>query len=146
MLEYAPTALLAVTWVGAVTAFFAATTGLLQNDVKRVIAYSTCSQIGYLFMAVGLSQYSVALFHLVNHAFFKAVLFLAAGGVLHSMADQQDMRRLGGLVNVLPFTYVVILAGSLSLMAVPFLTGFYSKDLILESGYAAFSLSGHVVY
>lgn len=146
MLEYAPTALLAVTWVGAVTAFFAATTGLLQNDVKRVIAYSTCSQIGYLFMAVGLSQYSVALFHLVNHAFFKAVLFLAAGGVLHSMADQQDMRRLGGLVNVLPFTYVVILAGSLSLMAVPFLTGFYSKDLILESGFAAFSLSGHVVY
>lgn len=146
MLEYAPTALLAVTWVGAVTAFFAATTGLLQNDVKRVIAYSTCSQMGYLFMAVGLSQYSVALFHLVNHAFFKAVLFLAAGGVLHSMADQQDMRRLGGLVNVLPFTYVVILAGSLSLMAVPFLTGFYSKDLILESGYAAFSLSGHVVY
>jgi NADH-ubiquinone oxidoreductase chain 5 len=102
--------------------------------------------MGYLFMAVGLSQYSVALFHLVNHAFFKAVLFLAAGGVLHSMADQQDMRRLGGLVNVLPFTYVVILAGSLSLMAVPFLTGFYSKDLILESGYAAFSLSGHVVY
>jgi NADH:ubiquinone oxidoreductase subunit 2 (subunit N) len=77
---------------------------------------------------------------------FKAVLFLAAGGVLHSMADQQDMRRLGGLVNVLPFTYVVMLAGSLSLMAVPYLTGFYSKDLILESGYAAFSLSGHVVY
>lgn len=102
--------------------------------------------MGYLFMAVGLSQYSVALFHLVNHAFFKAVLFLAAGGVLHSMADQQDMRRLGGLVNVLPFTYVVILTGSLSLMAVPFLTGFYSKDLILESGFATFSLSGHVVY
>jgi NADH-ubiquinone oxidoreductase chain 5 len=129
-----------------VTAFFAGTTGLLQNDMKRVIAYSTCSQMGYLFMAVGLSQYSLALFHLVNHAFFKAVLFLAAGGVLHSMADQQDMRRLGGLINLLPFTYTVILTGSLSLMAVPFLTGFYSKDLILESGVAAYSLSGHLVY
>jgi len=95
LLEFAPTTLVVITWVGAITAFFAATTGLLQNDIKRVIAYSTCSQMGYLFMAVGISQYSVALFHLVNHAFFKAVLFLAAGGVLHSMADQQDMRRLG---------------------------------------------------
>jgi NADH-ubiquinone oxidoreductase chain 5 len=96
--------------------------------------------MGYLFMAVGISQYSVALFHLVNHAFFKAVLFLAAGGVLHSMADQQDMRRLGGLINLLPFTYTIILIGSLSLMALPFLTGFYSKDLILESGYAQYTI------
>ena len=102
--------------------------------------------MGYLFMAVGISQYSVALFHLVNHAFFKAVLFLAAGGVLHSMADQQDMRRLGGLINLLPFTYTIILIGSLSLMALPFLTGFYSKDLILESGYAQYTMSGHIVY
>jgi NADH-ubiquinone oxidoreductase chain 5 len=132
--------------VGALTAFFAATTGLLQNDIKRVIAYSTCSQMGYLFMAVGISQYSVALFHLVNHAFFKRVLFLAAGGVLHSMADQQDMRRLGGLINLLPFTYTIILIGSLSLMAIPFMTGFYSKDLILESGYAQYTMSGHIVY
>lgn len=97
-------------------------------------------------MAVGISQYSVALFHLVNHAFFKAVLFLAAGGVLHSMADQQDMRRLGGLIKLLPFTYTVILVGSLSLMAVPFLSGFYSKDLILESGFAHYTVSGHLVY
>ncbi|GAA5836871.1 hypothetical protein JCM5353_004648 [Sporobolomyces roseus] len=102
--------------------------------------------MGYLFMAVGISQYSVALFHLVNHAFFKAVLFLAAGGVLHSMADQQDMRRLGGLINLLPFTYTIILIGSLSLMAIPFMTGFYSKDLILESGYAQYTMSGHIVY
>lgn len=94
--------------MGALTAFFAATTGLLQNDIKRVIAYSTCSQMGYLFMAVGLSQYNVALFHLVNHAFFKALLFLAAGGVLHSMQDQQDLRKLGGLINFLPFTYTAI--------------------------------------
>ena len=146
LLEFAPTTLVVITWVGALTAFFAATTGLLQNDIKRVIAYSTCSQMGYLFMAVGISQYSVALFHLVNHAFFKRVLFLAAGGVLHSMADQQDMRRLGGLINLLPFTYTIILIGSLSLMAIPFMTGFYSKDLILESGYAQYTMSGHIVY
>jgi len=101
------------------TAFFAATTGLLQNDLKRVIAFSTCSQMGYLFMAVGLSQYEVAIFHLVSHAYFKALLFLAAGGVLHSMSDQQDIRRLGGLAPLLPFTYVSILIGSLSLMALP---------------------------
>jgi NADH-ubiquinone oxidoreductase chain 5 len=146
IIEYGPTVLVVITWVGALTAFFAATTGLLQNDLKRVIAYSTCSQMGYLFMAVGLSQYNVALFHLVNHRFFKALLFLAAGAVIHGMADQQDLRRLGGLVNFLPFTYTAILIGSLSLMAFPFLTGFYSKDLIIESGAAQFALSGSVVY
>lgn len=146
LLEYAPTALLCITFVGAATAFFAASTGLLQNDIKRVIAYSTCSQMGYLFLAVGLSQYNVALFHLVNHAFFKAVLFLAAGGVLHSMADQQDLRRLGGLGQLLPFTYVVMLIGSLSLMAFPYLTGFYSKDLILELAYGQYEFSGHFGY
>ncbi|KAK9893149.1 proton-translocating NADH-quinone o [Cystobasidium minutum MCA 4210] len=123
--------------VGALTAFFAATTGLLQNDIKRVIAYSTCSQMGYL-------QYNVALFHLVNHAFFKALLFLAAGGVLHSMQDQQDLRKLGGLINFLPFTYTAILVGSLSLMAFPFLTGFFSKDLILELAYGQYEFSGTI--
>ncbi len=146
IIEYSPTVLVVVLWVGALTAFFAATTGLLQNDLKRVIAYSTCSQMGYLFMAVGLSQYNVALFHLVNHAFFKALLFLAAGAVIHRMADQQDLRRLGGLVNFLPFTYTAILIGSLSLMAFPFLTGFYSKDLIIESGAALYLLPGSIVY
>jgi NADH-ubiquinone oxidoreductase chain 5 len=146
IIEYGPTVLIVITWVGALTAFFAATTGLLQNDLKRVIAYSTCSQMGYLFIAVGLSQYNVALFHLVNHAFFKALLFLAAGAVIHGMADQQDLRRLGGLVNFLPFTYTAILIGSLSLIAFPFLTGFYSKDLIIESGAAQFALSGYLVY
>ncbi len=132
--------------MGALTALFAATTGLLQNDIKRVIAYSTCSQMGYLFMAVGLSQYNVALFHLVNHAFFKALLFLAAGGVLHSMQDQQDLRKLGGLINFLPFTYTAILVGSLSLMAFPFLTGFFSKDLILELAYGQYEFSGNMAY
>lgn len=119
IIEYGPTTLIVITWVGALTAFFAASTGLLQNDLKRVIAYSTCSQMGYLFMACGLSQYNVALFHLVNHAFFKALLFLAAGAVLHATYDQQDQRRLGGLIGFLPFTYTAILIGSLSLMAVP---------------------------
>lgn len=146
LLEYGPTVLVVITWVGAFTAFVAATTGLLQNDLKRVIAYSTMSQMGYLFMAVGLSQYNVALFHLVNHAFFKALLFLAAGAVIHAMADQQDLRRLGGLVNFLPFTYTAILIGSLSLMAFPFLTGFYSKDLILEVALGQYELSGNVAY
>ena len=146
LLEYAPTTLIVITWVGALTAFFAATTGLLQNDIKRVIAYSTCSQMGYLFMAVGLSQYNVALFHLVNHRFFKRLLFLAAGGVLHSMQDQQDLRKLGGLIQFLPFTYTAILVGSLSLMAFPFLTGFFSKDLILELAYGQYEFSGNVAY
>lgn len=146
IIEYGPTVLVVITWVGALTAFFAATTGLLQNDMKRVIAYSTCSQMGYLFMAVGLSQYNVALFHLVNHAFFKALLFLAAGAVIHGMRDQQDLRRLGGLVNFLPFTYTAILIGSLSLMAFPFLTGFYSKDLILEVALGQYEVSGNVAY
>src|SRR6195952_1886555 len=146
IIEYGPTVLVVITWVGALTAFFAATTGLLQNDLKRVIAYSTCSQMGYLFMAVGLSQYNVALFHLVNHAFFKALLFLAAGAVIHAMADQQDLRRLGGLVTLLPFTYISMTIGSLSLMAFPFLTGFYSKDLILEVALGQYELSGNVAY
>jgi NADH-ubiquinone oxidoreductase chain 5 len=146
IIEYGPTVLVVITWVGALTAFVAATTGLLQNDLKRVIAYSTMSQMGYLFMAVGLSQYNVALFHLVNHAFFKALLFLAAGAVIHGMADQQDLRRLGGLVNFLPFTYTAILIGSLSLMAFPFLTGFYSKDLILEVALGQYEVSGNLAY
>lgn len=146
IIEYSSTVLIVITWVGALTAFFAATTGLLQNDLKRVIAYSTCSQMGYLFMAVGLSQYNVALFHLVNHAFFKALLFLAAGAVIHGMADQQDLRRLGGLVNFLPFTYTAILIGSLSLIAFPFMTGMYSKDLILEVARGQYEMSGNAAY
>ena len=147
LLEYSSTSLILITWIGALTAFFAATTGLLQNDLKRVIAYSTCSQLGYMVMACGLSQYNIALFHLVNHAFFKALLFMAAGSVIHAMADQQDMRKLGGLINILPFTYTMILIGSLSLMAFPFLTGFYSKDLIIESAYSgSYVLSGRLGY
>lgn len=118
----------------------------MQNDLKRVIAYSTCSQIGYLFMGIGLSQYNVCLFHLVNHAFFKALLFLSAGQVLHATLDQQDHRKLGGLVGFLPFTYQCIIVGSLSLMAFPFMTGFYSKDLLLEVAYAQYTYQGQIVY
>lgn len=146
LLEFASTALTIIVWIGAVTAFIGASMGLLQNDMKRIIAMSTMSQCGYMVMACGLSQYDVALFHLVNHGFFKSMLFLAAGAVIHAMADQQDVRRLGGLRSFLPLTYTAMLVGSFSLMAVPFLTGFYSKDLILELSYGAYSLPGIVVF
>ncbi len=146
ILEYSSTALLVITLVGASTAFFAATCGLVQNDLKRIIAFSTISQLGYMVMAVGLSQYNVALMHVVNHAFFKALLFLGAGAVIHSFADQQDVRRLGGLIKFLPFTYTAMLVGSLSLLATPWLTGFYSKDLIIELAYGQYSFSGTYAY
>jgi NADH-ubiquinone oxidoreductase chain 5 len=119
ILEYSPTALLVITLIGASTAFFAATCGLVQNDLKRIIAFSTISQLGYMVMAVGLSQYNVALMHVINHAFFKALLFLGAGAVIHSIADQQDIRKMGGLIKFFPFTYTTMLIGSLSLMALP---------------------------
>lgn len=146
LLEYSSTFLILSLWIGGLTSIFAATTGLFQNDLKKVIAYSTCSQLGMLFIAIGLSQSNLALFHLVNHAYFKALLFLGAGSVIHGMHDQQDMRKLGGLINFLPFTYTAILIGSLSLMAIPFLTGYYSKDFIIESAFGQFSLSGHIIY
>ena len=142
ILEYSSTALLVITLIGACTAFFAATCGLVQNDLKRIIAFSTISQLGYMVMAVGLSQYNVALMHVVNHAFFKALLFLGAGAVIHSFSDQQDVRRLGGLINFLPFTYTAMLVGTLSLLATPWLTGFYSKDLIIELAFAQYSFQG----
>ncbi len=142
LFEYAPEALTMVTFFGALTAFFAATCGLVQNDLKRVIAYSTCSQLGYMIFACGLSNYSVSAFHLTNHAFFKALLFLGAGSVIHAMLDEQDMRKMGGLVWSLPVTYSLMLTASLSLMGFPFLTGFYSKDVILETSFATFMLDG----
>jgi len=142
ILEYSSTALLVITVVGASTAFFAASCGLVQNDLKRIIAFSTISQLGYMVMAVGLSQYNVALFHTINHSFFKALLFLAAGAVIHSFSDQQDIRRMGGLMKFLPFTYSVMLVGTLSLLATPFLSGFYSKDLIIELAFGQYTYSG----
>jgi NADH-ubiquinone oxidoreductase chain 5 len=142
ILEYSPDTLLVIVIIGSTTAFFAGTCGLLANDLKRIIAFSTISQLGYMMMAIGLSEYNVALFHTVNHAFFKALLFLGAGAVIHSFQDQQDVRKMGGLVKFLPFTYSIMLAGSLSLLATPFLTAFYSKDLLLELAYGSYSFSG----
>ena len=146
LFEYAPKALVVVTFVGAMTCFFAATTGIVQNDLKRVIAYSTCSQLGYMVFACGISNYSVGVFHLMNHAFFKALLFLSAGSVIHALSDEQDMRKMGGLIQLLPFTYAMMLIGSFSLAGFPFLTGFYSKDVILELAYAKYTISGNFAY
>jgi len=144
--EFSPLALSFITLIGAVTAFFAATTGLFQNDIKRVIAYSTCSQLGYMVFACGLSSYDVGVFHLSNHAFFKALLFLGAGSVIHAVSDEQDMRRIGGLQRILPFSYAAMVIGSLALVGFPFLTGFYSKDVILEVAYSKFTTFGHFAY
>jgi NADH-ubiquinone oxidoreductase chain 5 len=140
--EYSQNVLFFITIVGASTAFFAATVGVFQNDLKKVIAYSTCSQLGYMVFACGLSNYSVSMFHVLNHAYFKALLFLSAGSVIHALSDEQDMRRMGGLIQLLPFTYIMIVIGSLALMGFPFLTGFYSKDVILEIAYSKYSFLG----
>ncbi len=137
MFEYAPIALAVVAIVGASTAFFAATVAMVQNDIKRVIAYSTCSQLGYMFFAIGVSAYSAAIFHLVTHAFFKALLFLASGAVIHAMSDEQDMRKMGGIWRAIPITYGLMWTGSLALVAIPPFAGFYSKDIIIESAFAA---------
>ncbi len=139
MFEYAPTALAVVCFVGASTAFFAATVGLVQNDIKRVIAYSTCSQLGYMFFAAGVSAYSAAMFHLITHAFFKALLFLGAGSVIHAMSDEQDMRKMGGLWKLIPVTYALMWIGNLALAGIPPFAGFFSKDVILEAAWAAHS-------
>jgi NADH-ubiquinone oxidoreductase chain 5 len=144
--EYITNVLEIITVFGALTCFFAATTGLVQNDMKRVIAYSTCSQLGYMVFACGLSNYSVGFFHLSNHAFFKALLFLSAGSVIHAVNDEQDMRKMGGLKNLAPFTYSMVIIGSLALIGFPFLTGFYSKDLILEVAYGKYSPLGNLSY
>ncbi|MEQ9144655.1 MAG: NADH-quinone oxidoreductase subunit L [Parvibaculaceae bacterium] len=135
--EYSQDALLFVTLVGATTAFFAATVGLVQNDIKRVIAYSTCSQLGYMFAAAGVGAYEAAMFHLFTHAFFKALLFLGSGSVIHAMSDEQDMRRMGGLYKLIPATWVMMLIGTLALTGFPLTAGYFSKDAIIEAAYAA---------
>ena len=144
--EYSSNVLGYISIAGALTAFCASTIGLVQNDLKRVIAYSTCSQLGYMVFASGLSNYSVGIFHLSNHAFFKALLFLSAGSIIHAVNDEQDMRKMGGLKNLLPFTYSMVVIGSLALIGFPFLTGFYSKDLILELAFSRFSYFGYFSY
>ncbi|PTM57364.1 NADH-quinone oxidoreductase subunit L [Phreatobacter oligotrophus] len=146
--EYAPIALQVVMFFGATTAFFAATVGLVQNDIKRVIAYSTCSQLGYMFVALGAGAYSVGIFHLFTHAFFKALLFLGAGSVIHAMHHEQDIRRMGGLAGHIKFTYAMMVIGTLALtgFGLPFLhigfAGYHSKDAIIEVAYAAHGAMG----
>jgi NADH-quinone oxidoreductase subunit L len=137
LINAAPVAMEVITVIGATTAFFAGTVGCVQNDIKRIIAYSTCSQLGYMFLAAGLGAYPVAMFHLINHAFFKALLFLAAGSVIHAMSDEQDVRLMGGLARKLPVTWVVMLCGALALAGIPPFSGYYSKDAILGAAYAS---------
>ncbi len=146
LFEYAPWALALVVVVGASTAIVTASIGLVQNDIKRVIAYSTCSQLGYMFFAAGVSAYSAAIFHLFTHGFFKALLFLAAGSVIHAVADEQDMRKMGGLARLLPVTYTLMWIGSLALAGMPLFAGFYSKDIIIESAFAAHTGAGEYAF
>jgi NADH-quinone oxidoreductase subunit L len=140
--EYAPVALTVVIVIGATTAFFAATVGLVQNDIKRVIAYSTCSQLGYMFVALGVGAYSAGIFHLFTHAFFKALLFLGAGSVIHAMHHEQDMRNMGGLRKHIPLTAAAMTIGTLALTGFPLFAGYFSKDAIIESAYAAVAHKG----
>lgn len=144
--EQSPTALMITTVLGSLTAFFASTTGLVQNDLKRVIAYSTCSQIGYMIFSCGLSEYSIALFHLWNHALFKALLFLSAGCIIHGLDDEQDLRKMGSFRWIFPVSYCMILIGSVALTAFPFFTGFYSKDAILEAAVSRYDWLGNFSY
>lgn len=146
LFEYSEVALGVVTLVGAVTALFAASIALVQTDIKRIIAYSTCSQLGYMFFACGVSAYSAGIFHLTTHAFFKALLFLGAGSVIHALSDEQDIRKMGGLWKKIPFTYGVMWIGSLALAGIYPFAGYFSKDIILEAAYASNTLCGHFAY
>ncbi|MDR3506260.1 MAG: NADH-quinone oxidoreductase subunit L, partial [Acidocella sp.] len=136
LINAAPGTMEFITIIGATTAFFAGTVGCVQNDIKRIIAYSTCSQLGYMFLAVGLGAYPVAMFHLISHAFFKALLFLSAGSVIHAMSDEQDIRLMGGLARKLPVTWLMMLCGALALAGIPPFAGYYSKDAILAAAFA----------
>jgi len=146
LIEYSDTILLMCLWLGGITTMSSSLIGFYQEDIKKIIAYSTMSQLGMMVLAIGLSSYNVSLFHLINHAFYKALLFLGAGSVIHAVSDNQDLRKYGGLKIFLPLTYTVMLIASLSLIALPFMSGFYSKDFILESTYGQFFYGSKVVY
>ncbi len=146
LFEFAPMALFMMLFIGGLTAFFSATIAITQNDIKKVIAYSTCSQLGYMVFICGLSYYNVSMFHLINHAFFKALLFLGAGSIIHAMSGEQDVRKYGKLVNLIPYTYATMLIGFIALSGLPFLSGFYSKDLILELAFTNYKIGGLFVY
>jgi NADH-quinone oxidoreductase subunit L len=146
LFEYSDLALTVVTIVGGSTAIFAATIACTQNDIKRVIAYSTCSQLGYMFFACGVSAYSAGIFHLMTHGFFKALLFLGAGSVIHAMSDEQDMRKMGGLGKHIKVTYALMLIGSLALVGIWPFAGFYSKDIILEAAWGSHTIAGNYAF
>jgi NADH-quinone oxidoreductase subunit L len=146
VMELAPYALGFVTVIGASTALFAATIGCVQNDIKRIIAYSTCSQLGYMFVAAGVGAYQASVYHLITHAFFKALLFLSAGSVIHAMSDEQDIRKMGGLAKLIPATCAVMWIGNLALAGIPPFAGFYSKDAIIEAAFAAHSAVGNYAF
>lgn len=146
LLEYAPLAREVITVVGAATALITATIACVQNDIKRIIAYSTCSQLGYMFMAAGLSGYSASMFHLTTHAFFKALLFLGAGSVIHAMSDEHNIQKMGGIWRYIPVTYAIMWVGSLALAGIPFFAGFYSKDLIIEVDWVSFLPVGKIAF
>ena len=137
LFELAPNAQAVVMFIGATTAFFAATVGLVQNDIKRIVAYSTCSQLGYMFVAMGAGAYSVGMYHLFTHAFFKALLFLGSGSVIYAMHHEQDIRNMGGLWRKIPYTFAVMCIGTLALTGFPLFAGYFSKDAIIESAYAS---------
>ncbi len=146
LFEYAPTALAFVTFLGATTAFFAATVGCVQNDIKRIIAYSTCSQLGYMFVACGVSAYQGGIFHLMTHAWFKALLFLSAGSVIHAMSEEQDIRKMGGIWKAIPVTFAVMTIGTIAITGIPPFSGFFSKDMIIEAAYSSGTSVGHYAY
>mgnify|MGYP006185648401 FL=1 len=146
LFEYAPVALNFVIIVGALTSIFAAFIAISQNDIKKIIAYSTCSQLGYMFFACGVSAYSAGMFHLVTHAFFKALLFLGAGSIIHALSDEQDIRKMGGLAKILPYTCVAMWIGSLALAGLPPFAGFFSKDIILEAAWGHHSSYGYIAF
>jgi len=137
--EFSTLALQIMTIIGGLTAFSGATMALVQCDVKKIIAFSTMSQLGYMFFAAGLSGYHLSLYHLFNHAFFKALLFLSAGSLIHAMSDEQDIRKMGGLCKILPVTYVCFLIGTLSLIGFPFTSGFFSKEAILNQAFGKYT-------
>jgi NADH:ubiquinone oxidoreductase subunit 5 (subunit L)/multisubunit Na+/H+ antiporter MnhA subunit len=146
MFEYAENTLSFITIIGSLTAFIGATIALVQYDIKKIIAFSTMSQLGYMFFAAGFSAYNLSLYHLFNHAFFKALLFLSAGSIIHSMSDEQDIRKMGGLLKESPITSICFILGTLSLIGFPFTSGFFSKESILNQALSTHSLTGYFSY
>ncbi len=146
IIEFAPFTLNFILIIGGLTCIFGSTVACAQNDLKRIIAFSTTSQLGYMFFACGLSSYNVALFHLLNHGFFKALLFLCAGGIIFALSHEQDIRKLGGLITFLPFIYSSFLISLLALIGFPFLSGFYSKELIIELAFSSYNINSFFIY